>query len=119
MSSRLQRIETAFRTGSAQSLGSSLSSAVKIRVDLKDVAEGPTCYGAGQLQVILGQTFEKERTREFVFRKDDVKMSATDSAFARARWVRQRGEQPATDTLNFTLRKEDGDWRIHEILSSR
>src|SRR5574341_4950 len=66
--SRLQRIESAFRDGDAEALRPSLSSAAKIRVDLKDLAEVPASYGAGQLQVIFTQVFEKQGTREFAFR---------------------------------------------------
>ena len=42
-------------------------------------------------------------------------------AFARARWLRKAsgGGSDVTDTVTFTLRQESGDWRIHEIRSSR
>jgi hypothetical protein len=121
--SRLERIESAFRAGDADALAPSLSSVVRVRVDLKDLPDGPTSYGTGQLQVILMQLFRKQRTREFSFRKldgkQDLVVSTPETAFARARWVRRNGSLDTTETLNFTLRQEGGDWRIYEILSSR
>jgi hypothetical protein len=121
--SRLQRIESAFRSGDAEALGPSLSSAVRVRVEMKDLADGAASYGTGQLQVIFTQLFQKQRTREFSFKKTDGKqdfvLSTPETAFARARWIRRSDSQETTETLNFTLRQEGGDWRIHEILSSR
>lgn len=118
--SRLQRIESAFRQGDATSLRLSLSSAGKVRIDLKDLTDGPASYAPGQLQVIFDQIFEDYHTRDFAFRKQDVTVSSSGTAFARGRWVRRtRDAQEAVDTLTFTLREEGGDWRVHEILSSR
>ena len=117
--SRLHLIETAFRSGDAEALRVSFPSTAKVRVDLKDVTDGPASYGPGQLQVVFAQLFRACRTREFVFRKEDVS-GASGTAFARGRWVRgNRGSPEMVDSLSFTLRREDGDWRIHEILSSR
>ena len=93
----------------------------KVRVDLKDVMEGPGSYGASQLEVIFVRIFDENRTREFAFRDEEVTVSAPGTAFARGRWVRKArpGGSDTTDTLTFTLRQESGDWRIHEIRSSR
>lgn len=119
--SRLQRIEGAFRGGDAGALRASLPASAKVRVDLKGLTDGPVSYGAGQLQVVFGQIFESHRTRQFAFRKQDVTIPTPGTAFARARWVRTRrpGGQEIQDTLTVTLREEAGDWRVHEILSSR
>jgi hypothetical protein len=116
--SRLHRIESAFRDGDAAALRSSFCGG-KLRVDLPQVAGPPASYGAGQLQVIFRQLFAATRTREFVFPTSDVTLRSSDTAFARGRWVRRGGGTEQTDVLTFTLREEDGDWRIHEILSAR
>ena len=117
--SRLHQIETAFRSQDAAALRTAFATTGKLRVDLSDVAEAPASYGAGQLQVIFGQIFDAWQTREFAFRRQDVTL-CSDTAFARGRWVRRQGSAAElTETLTFTLRKEAGDWRIHEILSSR
>ncbi len=121
LSTRLRRIETAFRGGDAASLRPIFAASGKVRVDLKDVMEGPGSYGASQLEVIFDRIFDENRTREFAFRDGDVTVSAPGTAFARGRWVRKGrpAGTDATDTLTFTLRQESGDWRIHEIRSSR
>lgn len=121
LGSRLQRIEEAFRRGDAGALRDSCPSNGKVRVDLKGLTGGPASYGAGQLQVVFDRIFDDHRTREFAFRKDDVSMSSPRTAFARGRWVRNRhpGAQETVEHLTFTLREEGGDWRIHEIRSSR
>jgi len=118
---RLQRIEGAFRGGDAGALRPSFVATGKVRVDLKDLTEGPASYGPGQLQVIFEQIFDEHRTREFTFRKQDVTVSSPGTAFAKGRWVRRArtGGQETVDTLTFTLREENQDWRIHEILTSR
>jgi hypothetical protein len=120
LSTRLQRIETAFRNGNAGALRSSFSGG-KVRVDLKDLTDGPASYGAGQLEVIFERIFDENRTREFTIRDDDVSVSTPGTAFARGRWSRRPrpGGTDRTDVLTFTLREESGDWRIHEIRSSR
>ena len=41
LSARLRRIETAFRSGDAGSLRPAFTANTKVRVDLKDVMEGP------------------------------------------------------------------------------
>ena len=121
-SSRLRRIETAFRSGEAGSLRPAFTAQGKVRVDLKDVMEGPGSYGPSQLEVIFGRIFDENRTRQFVFRDEDV--TVTDSGGGlRARALAAQGERrrdpTPPDTVTFTLRQESGDWRIHEIRSSR
>lgn len=119
--SRLRRIERAFRQGDAGALRASFCSSGKLRVDLRDVPDSPASYAPGQLQVIFAQMFAEARTREFAFRRDEVALPSEGTAFARARWVREARSGEATDVqpLTFTLREEDGDWRIHEILAPR
>jgi hypothetical protein len=121
LSARLRRIETAFRSGDAGSLRPVFTANTKVRVDLKDVMEGPGSYGPSQLEVIFGRIFDENRTRQFSFKDEDITVSGPGIAFARGRWVRRsgRGGADATDTVTFTLRQESGDWRIHEIRSSR
>jgi hypothetical protein len=121
LATRLRRIETAFRGGDAASLRPIFTGNGKVRVDLKDVMDGPGSYGPSQLEVIFVRIFDENRTREFAFRDEEVTVSAPGTAFARGRWVRKArpGGSDATDTLTFTLRQESGDWRIHEIRSSR
>jgi len=117
--SRLHRIETAFRDGDALSLRQSFSRG-KVRLDLRDVTDGPGSYGPGQLQAMFGRIFDRGPTREFAFRKGEVTRTSPDTAFARGRWVRGRAGGPdCADTLTFTLHEESGDWRILEIRSSR
>lgn len=121
LSSRLQRIESAFRGGDAGALRPCFAASGKVRVDLKDLTDGPASYGPGQLQVVFEQIFDGNRTREFAFRKQDVTVPSPGTAFAKGRWVRRTraGGQETVDTLTFTLREENRDWRIHEILTSR
>lgn len=121
LATRLRRIESAFRGGDAASLRPAFTANAKVRVDLKDVMEGPGSYGPSQLEVIFGRIFDENRTRQFSFRDEDVTVSSPGIAFARGKWVRKagRGGADATDTVTFTLRQESGDWRIHEIRSSR
>jgi hypothetical protein len=121
LNTRLRRIETAFRSGDAGSLRPAFTANTKVRVDLKDVMEGPGSYGPSQLEVIFGRIFDENRTRQFSFKDEDVAVSGPGIAFARGRWVRKpgRGGTETTDTVTFTLRQESGDWRIHEIRSSR
>jgi len=121
LAARLRRIESAFRTGDAASLRPTFPATAKVRVDLKDVMDGPGTYGPGQLEVILGRIFDENRTRQFSLRDEDVTVSSPGVAFARGRWVRKVGQGGAdlTDTVTFTLRQESGDWRVHEIRSSR
>jgi Domain of unknown function (DUF4440) len=121
LSSRLQRIESAFRGGDAGALRPCFAASGKVRVDLKDLTDGPASYGPGQLQVVFEQIFDGNRTREFAFRKQDVTVPSPGTAFAKGRWVRRTraGGQETVDTLTFTLREENQDWRIHEILTSR
>jgi hypothetical protein len=121
LSDRLRGIESAFRKGEAGSLRPAFTARGKVRVDLKDVMEGPGMYGPSQLEVIFGRIFDENRTRQFSFKDEDVAVSSPGVAFARGRWVRKtgRGGTETTDTVTFTLRQESGDWRIHEIRSSR
>ena len=121
LSSRLQRIESAFRGGDAGALRPCFVSSGKVRVDLRELTGGPTSYGPGQLQVVFEQIFDGNRTREFAFRQQDVTVPSAGTAFAKGRWVRRTrtGGQETVDTLTFTLREENRDWRIHEILTSR
>jgi hypothetical protein len=120
LSSRLRRIEAAFREGDAGSLRTSFCSGGRVRVELRDLPEGPGTYGPGQLQAIFGRIFEQARTEDFAFGKDDIHVATPGTAFARGRWVRRapaRGPE-TVDMLTFTLREESGDWRILEIRSS-
>lgn len=119
--SRLRRIEEAFRAGDAGALRSSFPGAVKMRVDLPDVPGCPASYGPGQAQVVFAQLFAEAPTRDFAFSDDDVTRPSDGTAFARARWVRAApGERSgATQSLTFTLREENGGWRIHEIVATR
>jgi hypothetical protein len=121
LSDRLRGIETAFRKGEAGTLRPAFTARGKVRVDLKDVMEGPGTYGPSQLEVIFGRIFDENRTRQFSFRDEDVSVTPPGVAFARARWLRRTGSggSDSTDTVTFTLRQESGDWRIHEIRSSR
>jgi hypothetical protein len=121
LSTRLRHIETAFRSGEAGSLRPAFTGKAKVRVDLKDVMEGPGSYGPSQLEVIFGRIFDDNRTRQFSFRDEDVTVTTPGVAFARARWLRKAsgGGSESADTVTFTLRQESGDWRIHEIRSSR
>jgi ketosteroid isomerase-like protein len=119
--SRLQRIETAFRGGDAQALRAMLPGEAKVRVDLRDLTDGPRSYGPGQLEVVLQQIFQAHRNGELTFRTEDVKVCAPGTAFARGRWARRAGPgtSATVDYVTFTLREQAGDWRIHEILCSR
>jgi hypothetical protein len=118
LASRLRRIETAFRDGDAAALRGSCAASGKVRVDLSGPAPAQGAYAAGQLQVIFGQIFRAGRTREFAI-EDDVRVSAPGTAFARGRWVQGAGGRESELTLTFTLREEDGDWRVREIRSTR
>ena len=119
--SRLRRIETAFRGGDAQALRALLPGDAKVRVDLRGLTDGPRSYGPGQLEVVFRQIFAAHDAVELTFRPEDVKVPAPGTAFARARWTRTpaAGGAPAMDFVTFTLRTQEGDWRIHEILCSR
>jgi len=121
LSSRLRSIESAFRGGDAGALRPCFASSGKVRVDLRGLTDGPASYGPGQLQVVFEQIFDGNRTREFAFRKPDVTVPSPGTAFAKGRWVRRAktGGKESVDTLTFTLREENQDWRIHEILTSR
>ena len=119
--SRLHRIESAFRNGDAQALRASLPESAKVRVDLRGLTNGPVSYGPSQLQVVFEQIFQDQRTREFVLPRQDVKVWALGTAFARGRWVRGQapGAPDTLDLLTITLREDGGDWHIYEILSLR
>jgi hypothetical protein len=118
--SRLRSIEGAFERGDATALRVSFSTAGKVRVDLKDLTDGQRWYAPSQLQVIFAQIFEQYATRELAFRKADVTLASSGTAFARGRWVRRsrHGGPESMDTLTFTLCEEGGDWHILEIRSS-
>jgi hypothetical protein len=118
---RLERVEAAFKGGDAGGLRPSFAGNCKVRVDLKDLTEGPAWYGPGQLQVVFEHVFQDNDTREFAFRKQDVTVGPPGTAFAKGRWVRRArpGGPETVDTLTFTLREENHDWRIHEIVTSR
>ena len=119
--SRLRRIEDAFRAGDAGALRTSFPSAAKMRLDLPDVPGCPASYGPGQAQVVFAQLFSAAATRHFDFQGDDVTRPSEGTAFARARWTRSDpgGRNGPTHSLTFTLREEDGGWRIHEIVATR
>jgi hypothetical protein len=119
--SRLQRIETAFRSGDAPALRALLPAEAKVRVDLRALTDGPRSYGPGQLEVVFQQIFAANEGMDLTFAAEDVKVPARGTAFARARWTRRKGGgAPGTvEWVTFTLREQAGDWRIHEILCSR
>jgi hypothetical protein len=119
LSERLRSIETAFRRGDASALRSSSAATGKVRVDLRELTNGPGSYGPRQLEVVFTKIFEGQQTRAFSFRKEDVTVAAPGTAFARGQWVRGAGARESKDTLTFTLRDESGQWRIHEIRTSR
>jgi hypothetical protein len=121
LGARLTAVEGAFRGGSASGLRACVSRTAKVRVDLRGQAEGSGSYGASQLQVIFERIFDESPTREFTVKRDEVTVSAQGTAFARARWSRRSraGGDEVTDTLTLTLRREDGEWRVYELRSSR
>lgn len=121
LSTRLSRIESAFRQCDANGLRLSFPVSGKVRVDLDNLTDGQGSYGPGQLQVIFGQIFEDYPTREFVFEREEVRVSLPGTAFVRGRWIRRHaaGGHESADTLTFTLRQDGGDWRIQEIRSTR
>jgi hypothetical protein len=121
LASRLSALESAFRSGSASALRVCVSRTAKIRVDLHGLNEGAGNYGASQLQVIFERIFDAHPTRAFTAKRDEVTVSAQGTAFARARWTRRgRAEgDEVTDTLTLTLRREDGEWLVYELRSSR
>jgi hypothetical protein len=114
---RLTSIESAFRQADAGALRSSFPRQGKVRVHLPELARGPGAYGAGQLQVLFERLFRDHGTQSFSFPAWEVRVSAEGVAFARAHWV--RAPSAVEDVLTFTLRQESGDWRVHEVLSSR
>jgi hypothetical protein len=119
--SRLRRIEAAFRAGDAQALRGLLPAEAKVRVDLPGLTDGLRSYGPSQLEVVFRQIFADREGFELVFRPEDVKVPATGTAFARARWTRpgDPGALVPPAYVIFTLRADGGVWRIHEILGSR
>jgi hypothetical protein len=121
LSSRLRRVEAAFRQGDAVALRGCFSDKAKVRVELGDLNEGRGLYGAGQLQVIFARIFEQRRTRSMGFPRADVKVPAPGTAFARGLWVHlgTRNADERTDALMLTLHSEQGDWRIIEMRSAR
>lgn len=119
LGARLRHIESAFREGDAGAVRAASASGGKVRVDLRDLTSGPGSYGPGQLEVVLSRIFQAHQTREFGFRDEDVRVSGPGTAFARGRWVRRAGNRETSETLTFTLREESGQWRIHEIRTSR
>ena len=119
LAARLRHIESAFRQDDAAALRDSFTARGKLRLDLPQVPGCPASYGAGQLQVIFGQLFAAARTRAFAFVEGESDGAAgAETAFARATWARAGTAEPG-QSLTFTLREEDGDWRIHEILAPR
>jgi hypothetical protein len=70
---------------------------------------------------VFTQVFSERRTHAFSFPKEDVSVSREGTAFARARWVwcAGGGDQRTSETLVFSLRSEDGDWRLQEIRRAR
>jgi hypothetical protein len=119
LSTRLRRVESAFRNGTAGTLRGSFSPA-RVEVDLKGLDADRGSYAPGQLEAIFRHIFAEFETQEFNFDKGDVKVSSPGTAFARGRWVTRHlpGGPEAQHTLTFTLREESGDWRILEIRSS-
>jgi hypothetical protein len=120
LNGRLRRVEQAFRAADSMGLRSSFPSAGKVRVDLKHLSDGQNWYASGQLQVFFRRIFDAYRTSDLRFREEDVAQPAPGMAFARGRWVRRprRGGPEITETLVLTLREEEGDWRILEMLTS-
>jgi hypothetical protein len=118
---RLRRLENAFRQGDATALRLASPGAGKVRIDLPPWTEGPASFGPGQVQGVFAQVFSERRTRAFSFPKEDLSVSPEGTAFARARWVwcPGGGDQPTSETLFFSLRSEDGDWRLQEIRRAR
>jgi hypothetical protein len=121
LSTRLMRVEAAFKAGDANSLRSSCPRNGRVEVDLRGLTTGNASYGPGQFEAIFRHIFDDFETKDFTFAKDDVKVSSEGTAFARGRWVRRRhsGGGEASDFLTFTFREESGEWRIQEIRSSR
>lgn len=117
---QLRLIESAFRDGSGRSLRSSLAPG-RVRADLDPLADGHGSYGPGQLQVLFDRTFDAFETRSFQFRDRDVTVPSSRTAFARVRWERvsRQDRRSVAETLTFTLRADDGVWRILEIRTSR
>jgi ketosteroid isomerase-like protein len=111
----------AFRSGDAQALRALLPGEAKVRVDLRDLTDGSRSYGPGQLEVVFQQIFQAQHTGKLRFRPEDVNVAAPGTAFARGRWTRRSAPAggATVDFVTFTLRAQDGDWRIHEILCSR
>jgi hypothetical protein len=117
LAARLHHIESAFRQDDAGALRGSFTNRGKLRLDLPQVPGCPASYGAGQLQAIFGQLFADAGTRAFAFAEGDG-AAPDDTVFARATWARG-GTGTSSQALTFTLREEEGDWRIHEILAPR
>jgi hypothetical protein len=120
LNGRLRRVERAFRAADSMGLRSSFPSAGKVRVDLKQLSDGQNWYASGQLQFFFRRIFDAYTTSELRFREEDVAQPTPGMAFARGRWVRRprRGGAEITETLVLTLREEEGDWRILEMLTS-
>jgi hypothetical protein len=118
---RLRRLESAFRQGDATALRLASPGSGKVRIDLPPWTEGPASFGPGQIQGVFAQVFSERRTRAFSFPKEDVSVSPEGTAFARARWVwcGEGGDQRTSEVLVFSLRSEDGDWRLQEIRRAR
>jgi hypothetical protein len=118
---RLRRLESAFRQGDATALRQASPGTGKVRIDLPPWTEGPASFGPGQIQGVFAQVFSERRTHAFSFLKEDVSVSPEGTAFARARWVwcAGPGDQRVSETLVFSLRSEDGDWRLQEIRRAR
>lgn len=121
LTARIRRVETSFRRGDATDLRTSFAAAGKVRVELRDLTEGPSWYASGQLQVLFARIFEDYSTRELAFASEDVSEPTPGTAFARGRWVRRarRGGPDLSETLVLTFRREKDEWRILEIRSSR
>jgi hypothetical protein len=117
---RLSQIENAFRGGDARALRRAVPSGGKLRLDLKGAPVPQGSLGASQVEVVFRELFATARTASFAFDHDSVRFSPPETAFARARWERRATDgAETTDTLTFTLRAEEDDWRIEEIRSTR
>jgi hypothetical protein len=119
--SRLRRIEGALRGGDADALRASLAREGKVRLEVEGFTSGACSYGPGQLEVLLRRLLAEQPTRAFSVSREDVTVSGSGTAFARARWTRRDTATGALvdQAVTLTLREEAGDWRVHELLASR
>ena len=111
-------VSRAFARGEARELSDCLTKKPRVYLSIEAGGKKADNYGTSQLKFILDQIFRQVKTQSFRYDARDVE-HFKDISMLTAEWtyVILDKDEEVTESLQFTLEKDESAWRVFKIRS--